>query len=115
MIAFDASNSHFDYLEVVRHWNANSEKYTGGDALLTFLIDGWNLQGAIFYEEFWHAGVRMVTVYYFQLEREGEKLLMPVFNNPYVDRLVHSMPFPVLPLAERERFNQRKAAVNRTN
>lgn len=114
MIAFDASNSHFDYLDVIRHWSPNSEKYAGGDALMTFLLNGWNIKDAIFYEEHWHSGVRMVMVYYFQLEYQGENCLMPVLDNPYVNRLVYSLPFPVLPLAERERFYQHKS-VNRTN
>jgi hypothetical protein len=109
MIASDASNSHFDYLDVIRHYSPISEKYTGGDALLTFLLDDWRLIDAVFYEEYWHAGVRMVVIYHFQLEREGETLSMPVFSNPYVFRLVQNLPLQVIPVAERERYYQRKA------
>jgi hypothetical protein len=108
MIAYDASNSHFDYLDIIRHFSPISEKYAGGDALMTFLLDGWNLIDAVFYEEYWHSGVRMVVIYHFQLEREGEKLDMPVFSNPYVSRLVQNLPLPVVPVAEREKFYQRK-------
>lgn len=108
MIAYDASNSHFDYLDVIRHWSPTSEKYAGGDALLTFLLDSWNIIDAVFYEEYWHSGVRMVVIYHFELERQGEKLSMPVFSNPYVSRLVQNLPLPVVPVAERERFYARK-------
>jgi hypothetical protein len=108
MIAFDASNSHFEYMDVLRHWSPTCEKYTGGDALLTFLLSGWNLIDAVFYEEHWHSGVRMVVIYHFQLERDGEKLSMPVFSNPYVSRLVQNIPLPVVPIKEREKFYQRQ-------
>lgn len=110
MVTFDASNSHFEYMDVTRHWSPNSQKYAGGDALITFLSSDWALQEIVFYEEHWLAGGRVVTVYYFELKRNGEELIMPVLVNPYVNRMVISLPLQLKPLAERDLVQVRKAS-----
>jgi hypothetical protein len=98
MVTFDASNSHFEYMDVVCHWSPISQKYAGGDAINTLLNDGWRIQETVFFEEFWHAGSRPVTIFHFKLVRDDETLHVPVLSNPYVRRLVESLPLQVRPL-----------------
>ena len=100
MVTFDATNSHFEYMDVTCHWSADSQKYAGGDALVTFLHDGWEMAETVFYEEYWHAGGRLVMIYYFEIERDGETLSVPVLGNPFVNRMVNSLPLQLLPVSE---------------
>lgn len=97
MVAFDASNAHFDYMDVVRHWSPLSEHYAGGDALLTLLNDGWEISETVFYEEIWHAGSRLVLVYHMDLVRDDALMRVPVLSNPYIRRLVASLPLQIRP------------------
>jgi hypothetical protein len=106
MVMYDASNAHFQYLDVVRHWSAISEPFAGGDALITRLNDGWQLKETVFVEEYWHAGVRLVTIYHFELERDGETEKMPVLSNPYVNRILRDLPVQMRPLAASEAARQ---------
>jgi hypothetical protein len=108
MVSFDASNSHFQYMDVVRHWSPISQKYAGGDALITLLNEGWLLNETVFYEEYWHAGSRLVMIYHVTLVREnGEEMPVPVLSNPYVHRLMTMLPVQVRPLAQRLSQRQR--------
>ena len=88
---------------IYRHWSPFSEKYTGGDALVTALDDGWKLQGVVFRQEFWLAGVRRVCLYHVELVRNGETTRMVVVQNPYVTRLLFGSDAQVVLI------NQRKA------
>lgn len=101
MVTFDALNAHFDYLDLSRHWCIRSEKYAGGDALITRLNEGWQIRDDVYEETFWHAGSRLVTIYHFELEFKGEVETMPVLANPYVHRLVQKLPLRVLPIEQR--------------
>lgn len=92
-------NWHYAYMDMIRHWHAESEQYTGGDALFTALQNGWRISDEVKYEEYWHAGVRSVLVYHFELTRDGEKMDMPVVRNPYVNRIVREMPATLVPVA----------------
>lgn len=107
MVSFDASNFHVEYLDVVRHWSPISEKYAGGDALITLLHEGWLLNEIVFYEEFWHAGSRLVVIYHTTVVRDGEEMQVPVLSNPYVDRLMMTLPVQVRPIAQRMSQRQR--------
>lgn len=106
MFGFDAQNAHFEYLDVTRHWSVISENYAGGDALVTRLTHGWQIKEPVFVEQYWHAGVRLVTIYHCELERDGETEVMPVLSNPYVDRLLSSLPVHIRPLAEKQAESQ---------
>ncbi|MBZ0296472.1 MAG: hypothetical protein K8L99_28175 [Anaerolineae bacterium] len=103
MVTFDSLNAHFEYMDVNRHWDPRSEPYAGGDALITRLNQGWHIRDVVFEEEYWHAGARLVIVYHFELEFEGEVETMPVLSNPYVRRIVSELPLEVLPITERNR------------
>jgi hypothetical protein len=107
MVSFDASNSHFQYMDVVRHWSPISEKYAGGDALITLLNEGWLLNEIVFYEEFWHAGSRLVVIYHVTLVRDDEEMQVPVLSNPYVHRMMMSLPVQVRPINQRVSERQR--------
>ncbi|MBI5671448.1 MAG: hypothetical protein HZC41_25940 [Chloroflexi bacterium] len=72
----------------VRHWSPYSEKYTTGDALLNALENGWVIDGIIFRQDFWRAGVRRIPVYHFTLRRGNNLVKMKVVDNPWVNRLV---------------------------
>ncbi len=107
MVSFDASNSHFQYMDVVCHWSPTSQKYAGGDALITLLNEGWLLNETVFYEEYWHAGSRLVVIYYLTMVRDGEEMEVPVLSNPYVHRMMITLPVQVRPLAQRVSQRQR--------
>jgi hypothetical protein len=101
MVSFDSLNSHFEYMDVIRHWSPISEKYAGGDTLITLLNQGWQITDKIHFEEFWHSGTRPVTIYYMDLMREGATLHLPVLTNPYVRRLIGSLSIQVRPVQTR--------------
>jgi hypothetical protein len=91
-----------DVGRIYRHWSPVSEKYTGGDALLTALDDGWSVEGVIFRQEFWLAGVRRVCIYHIDLVRGDENAKMMVMQNPYVTRLMHEIGSQVVLMNQRK-------------
>ena len=95
-------NFHYAYMDMIRYWHPDSERYTGGDALYTALTEGWEIGGSIHYEEFWLMGGRLVVVYHFDLKRGEESLHMPVINNPFVQRLVESSNVKLIALGEKK-------------
>ncbi len=100
MVAFDALNAHVEYPDVVRHWSPISEKYAGGDQLITLLNQGWQIKETIFCETYWHAGSRPVEIYHMDLVRDHETLAVPVLTNPYVRRIVGTLPFHIRDIDE---------------
>lgn len=92
---------HFAYQDMYRHWHAESERYTGGDALNTALEEGWHINDIVSYKEIRHTGARGTVIYYFDLTRgKDEAVTMPVVGNPYVERLVMLMQFTLVPVAK---------------
>lgn len=87
---------------IYRHWHPGSEKYTGGDALLTAIDEGWSVEGVIFRQEFWLAGVRRVCVFHIDLRRGDQAAKMLVMQNPYVTRLVHELGTQVVLINQRK-------------
>ncbi len=85
-----STNHHADYLDVTQHWSPTSEKYAGGDSLVTMLDRGWELHGEAVCEEKRYAESRSITIYHIRLERNGEKIIMPVVQNPYVNKVLRS-------------------------
>ncbi len=88
MLDSNPSNWHYAYRRIVRRWHAASEKYAGGDCLLTAINDGWDITPPVMAEAYWRAGSRCVMVYHVTLERSGETMAMPVITNPFVERLI---------------------------
>ncbi len=102
MVIGTSGNSHFDYLDVTRHWCAKSEPYAGGDGLVTFLNDGWKMENTVYEEIYWHAGVRQIKIIHFDLRRGEESFTLPVLINPYIRRLLASLPIQVKSLQDRQ-------------
>ncbi|MDZ4771168.1 MAG: hypothetical protein SGJ24_18765 [Chloroflexota bacterium] len=96
-----SSNWHTSYPAFQRHWHSGSEKFAGGDALLTAIDSHWEVSLVCYLEEYWHAGTRLVTLYHFELNREGETMVMTVITTPYVRRIIREQQFQVRPIAER--------------
>lgn len=90
MIDRKTTNYHADYLDVTQHWSPASEKYAGGDSLITMLDRGWELRGEAVREQKRYGESRAVTIYHVTLERDGEQMTMPVVHNPYVNKVLRS-------------------------
>lgn len=101
-------DSHYDYKLIYRHWHAQSERYAGADSLLTAVDEGWVPERTVFFEEFWFAGARVVTVYHIELRRKGEVMDMPVLSNPYLRRMIRVYAPTILPLEERETIRRQE-------
>ena len=71
-----------------RHWSPSSQHYAPADVLLQFLADNWQLSPVIGLEEHWHAGVRRVDIYHFELAKGDRTMVVPVHSNPIVRRLI---------------------------
>lgn len=93
-----SSNYHADYVDVAQHWSAISEPYAGGDSLVTALHNGWEIVGEIVREEKWFAGMRNVVLYHVPLTRDDSQMVMPVLNNPYVNRIMRDSGVDVIPI-----------------
>jgi hypothetical protein len=105
-ISLDVDNS--IYMRTIRHWHPLSEKWAGADCLLTAIDNGWKVDPTVYCQEFWHAGSRLVTIYYFELTRDGETMEMPVITNPYARRLLRLLTTNLRPLEERDVIRRRQ-------
>jgi hypothetical protein len=84
----NVSNFHVQYFDVTsQHWNPSSARFAGADNLLTAMDQGWEISECVQVTH-WYAGMRSVRIYEFQLHRGDEKMMMPVIDNPYVERFV---------------------------
>jgi len=92
------SNFHVEYMDVTQHWSPHSEKFAGADSLLTMLNSGWEMNTVVKRKEHWFAGMRLVYIYYVELVRGDEKMIMPVLHNPYINRLIMSKAVTVKPM-----------------
>ena len=73
-----------------RHWNASSERYTGGDSLATALEDGWVINHLATVEDHLYHGTQ-VRVYHLGLKRGNDCTEMRVLANPYVTRVIDAI------------------------
>lgn len=96
MVDRNSSDFHVDYRDVTQHWHPQSQRYAGGDSLLTALDEGWEMSDTIVRREHWFAGMRSVTVYQFEMTRGDEKMTMSVINTPYVTRLIRESSVRVI-------------------
>lgn len=106
MINQNTSNFHVAYMDVTKHWSHMSEPYSGGDALLTALYDGWEIDEEIKCEEKWLAGQRQILVFHVNMHRDGEMRVMHVLDNPYVSRMFAKREFRITPLQRSEAAKQ---------
>jgi len=66
--------------------------------LLQFLADGWELSPVIGLEEHWHAGVRRVDIYHFELTKGDRTMVVPVNSNPIIRRLIEERELKIVML-----------------
>jgi len=82
------SNYHAQYIDVTtQHYDPRSERFAGGDQLLTALSNNWEIERCMLLR-YAYAGRRHSKVYEFTLRRAGEIMVMPVIDNPYIKRIV---------------------------
>jgi hypothetical protein len=85
-----------------RHWSPSSQAYAPADVLIQYLADGWTISPVVGLEEHWHAGVRRVDVYHFELTKEEQVQILPVQSNPIVRRLMNERQLKVVLLKRDE-------------
>src|SRR5688572_11285369 len=84
----NVANFHVQYFDVTsQHWNPSSARFAGADNLLTAVDQGWEISECVQVTH-WYAGMRSVRIYEFSLKRGDEAMMMPVIDNPYVERFV---------------------------
>jgi hypothetical protein len=79
-----------------RHWSPSSQTYAPVDVLLQYLTEGWTISPVVGLEEHWHAGVRRVDVYHFELLKGEKSQVLPVQSNPVVRRLLHQLQLKIV-------------------
>lgn len=85
---FNVSNHHAQYSDLTsQHWHQKSESFAGGDNLMTALDRNWAIEKCTLMTH-WYAGMRSVRVYEFILVKDGDVIVMPVLDNPYVERFI---------------------------
>lgn len=84
----NVSNFHMQYSDLTsQHWHAESARYAGGDHLMTALEKDWDIQRCEMVRH-WYAGMRSVRIYEFELVKDQQTVVMPVLDNPYVERFI---------------------------
>lgn len=84
----NVSNYHVQYSDLTsQHWHPSSENFAGGDHLITALEKGWIIEKCELVKH-WYAGMRSVRIYEFTMNKDDRTILMPVLDNPYVERFV---------------------------
>ena len=71
-----------------RHWGAESEAFTGGDALFTMLGRGWSVAGAVVRQRYWYSNNREASVYHFFLAKGSDVTCMSVVSSPLVIKFI---------------------------
>ena len=79
-----------------RHWSPSSQTFAPADVLLECLADDWDINPVVGLEECWYGGGRHVAVYYFELTKDNQAIIMAVLGNPVVRRLVCQPQFRVM-------------------
>jgi hypothetical protein len=110
-----SSDFHVDYSDIHRHWDPRSERFAGGDALITAIQNGWQLVEPVYEEKFWAAGTRLVVIYHSIMERGEESMVMPVIANPFIRRGLKTRTLEIEPHEKLEArirsMRQKKARV----
>ena len=69
-----------------QHWSYSSERYAGGDNLLTAIARGWEIDNKVTLRRHWFAGMRCIEIFHFTIRRDDVVADMAVLGNPYVYR-----------------------------
>ena len=79
-----------------RHWSPTSQPYAPADVLMRYLANDWQISPVVGLEEHYHAGVRKVEVYHFELVKGDKQQILPVQSNPVVRRLLNERSLRVV-------------------
>lgn len=84
-----ATEAEFDACTVLpkRHWSMDSESYSGGDALLGALDEGWKMIKSHQVTYAARSG-RPMIVYVLWLERNNQIVVMRLVANPFITRFL---------------------------
>ncbi len=83
-------NQHQDITS--QHWSYSSERYAGGDNLLTAIARGWEIDRRVRLRRHWFAGMRCIEIFHFTIRRDDVVEDMAVVGNPYVYRYLATAP-----------------------
>ena len=82
---------HILYQDITsQHWSYSSERFAGGDNLLTAIARGWELDKQVTLRRHWFAGMRCIEIFHFTIRRDDVVADMAVVGNPYVYRYLAS-------------------------
>ena len=82
--------------DISQHWSYSSERYAGGDNLLTAIERGWAIDPRVLLRRHWFAGMRCIEIYHFTIRRADVVADMAVLGNPYVTRFLASHAYEVV-------------------
>ncbi|MGB7340876.1 MAG: hypothetical protein WBC91_18410 [Phototrophicaceae bacterium] len=84
----NVTNYHMQYSDLTsQHWHPDSEVFAGGDNLITAIAKQWEIESCKLVRH-WYAGMRSVRLYEFTLTKDDRTVIMPVLDNPYIERFV---------------------------
>lgn len=90
-------NFHVQYQDITsQHWSYSSERFAGGDHLLTALSRGWEIEETVVLKRHWFAGMRCIEVFNFTIQRDDVTVVMPVVSNPYVYRFIKNYDIKII-------------------
>ncbi len=90
-------NLHAQYQDITsQHWSYSSERYAGGDNLLTAIARGWQIDKQVRLKRHWFAGMRCIEIFVFTIRRDGVVAKMEVLGNPYVYRHLATQPYELI-------------------
>ena len=81
-----------DHTVTSQHWSYSSERYAGGDNLLTAIARGWRIDRHVTLRRHWFAGMRCIEIFHFTIRRDDIVADMAVLGNPYVYRYLATHP-----------------------
>lgn len=86
-------NQRVQYQDITsQHWSYSSERYAGGDNLLTAIERGWEIDSKVVMRRHWFAGMRCIEIFHFTICRDDVVADMAVVGNPYVYRYLATQP-----------------------
>lgn len=79
-----------------RHWHAGSEDYTGCDAFLAMLDQGWQIADVVLCESVHFSGNRRTQLYHFLMTHKQEKIAISIISSPLLLKMISRFDLPVL-------------------
>ncbi len=93
MTDLNQRNLHVQYQDITsQHWSYSSERFAGGDNLLTAIERGWKIDRKVVLRRHWFAGMRCIEIFHFTIRRGEVVADMAVVGNPYVQRYLSTQP-----------------------